>query len=273
MMHGSVWSSSGHMLPHSSEHHINSQIISRFQARHLAPACKSLAREVLSKPQRMKIDETEDRFFYDYPRLVKHVDDGFIAQVTELYRQRIPAGGAVLDLCSSWVSHLPPEVEYSKVVGHGMNAAELARNERLDSFFVRNLNREPDGWAVADCTYDAVICCVSVQYLQQPERVFQEIHRVLKPGGVAIFTFSNRMFYGKAIAAWREGNDYARVQLVKQYFQCAEGFTVPEVLKQLKGPGASAPQNSLSKILKDLLVVLTGALPDPFFAVLSYKES
>ena len=35
-------------------------------------------------------------------------------QVTQLYRERIPAGGAVLDLCSSWVSHLPRDVKYSK---------------------------------------------------------------------------------------------------------------------------------------------------------------
>ncbi len=55
---------------------------------------------------------------------MKHVDDGFLAQVTELYRQRIPAGGAVLDLGASHVSHLPPDVEYTQVVGAGMNAAE-----------------------------------------------------------------------------------------------------------------------------------------------------
>ncbi len=176
----------------------------------------------------------------------------------------------MLDLMSSWVSHLPPEVRYSKVVGHGMNAAELARNQQLDSFFVRNLNEEPDGWAAADQSFDAVVCCVrwaaapaargrctgagggwrcagaararaagaararqrlalcgarrrgrralpagaarggaeraaallprrSVQYLQQPERVFAEIHRLLKPGGVCIMAFSNRMFASKAI--------------------------------------------------------------------------
>lgn len=80
--------------------------------------------------------------------------------MTELYRQRIPPGGVVLDLCSSWVSHLPPEVSYSRVVGHGMNAAELARNPRLSDFFVRNLNTDPDGWMLADGACDAVVCCV-----------------------------------------------------------------------------------------------------------------
>ncbi|GIL54349.1 hypothetical protein Vafri_9917 [Volvox africanus] len=96
----------------------------------------------------------------DMPRFVKHVDVDFLDQVTELYRQRIPEGGAVLDLCGSWVSHLPAEVYYSKVVGHGMNAAELARNPRLEAFFVRDLNREPDGWPLVDQSLDAVLCCV-----------------------------------------------------------------------------------------------------------------
>lgn len=96
----------------------------------------------------------------DFPRLVKHVDDNFLAQVTETYRQRIPAGGVVLDLCSSWVSHLPTDVQYSRVIGHGMNAIELAKNKQLSEFFVRNLNKEPTGWALSDQSCDAVVCCV-----------------------------------------------------------------------------------------------------------------
>ncbi|GIL54347.1 hypothetical protein Vafri_9917 [Volvox africanus] len=159
-------------------------------------------REVLTRPERVKLDTGDDSAFYDMPRFVKHVDVDFLDQVTELYRQRIPEGGAVLDLCGSWVSHLPAEVYYSKVVGHGMNAAELARNPRLEAFFVRDLNREPDGWPLVDQSLDAVLCCVSVQYLQQPERVFAEIYRVLKPGGVCIVTFSNRMFYTKARSSY-----------------------------------------------------------------------
>ena len=40
----------------------------------------------------------------------------------------------------------------------------------------------------------------SVQYWQQPERVLAEVYRVLKPGGVVIITFSNRLFYNKVCA-------------------------------------------------------------------------
>ena len=79
---------------------------------------------------------------YEPPRLVFHIDDSAIAALTGLYRKVLPAGGRLLDLMSSWVSHLPPEVQYAEVIGHGMNAAELAANPRLSSWFVQNLNRD-----------------------------------------------------------------------------------------------------------------------------------
>lgn len=98
------------------------------------------------------------------------------------------------------VSHLPNDRRYSRVVGHGMNAAELARNPRLDEWFVRDLNKDPSGWAAADGSFDAVLCTAGLQYLQQPEAVLSEVRRVLKPGGIVIIAFSNRMFYDKV---WR----------------------------------------------------------------------
>lgn len=236
-----------------------------------------ILREVLSGADRTKLDTNDDRSFYDLPRFVKHVDDGFLAQVTELYRQRIPPGGSVLDLCSSWVSHLPPEVKYSKVVGHGLNAAELARNPLLDTFFVRNLNKDPSGWALPDREFDAVVCCVSVQYWQQPERVLAEVYRVLKPGGLCIITFSNRLFYNKAISAWRDASGYARCQLVKQYFQAVEGFTQPEALTEVKpqaGDGSATrggPQN-LPGFLGGFAKLFLRSSSDPFYAVLAYRN-
>jgi|TARA_B110000977_G_scaffold177390_1_gene233850 hypothetical protein len=123
----------------------------------------SIRRQVLSRSDRAKLNLGDDRTFYASPRMCTHVDDAFLGQLTTLYRQKIPPGGSVFDMCSSWISHLPEEVVYEKVVGHGMNAEELAKNGRLDSFFVKNLNMEEIKFAAEDKSFDAVTCCVSVQ--------------------------------------------------------------------------------------------------------------
>ncbi len=112
------------------------------------------------------------------------------------------------------MSHLPDEITFEHVEGHGMNEEELAKNPRLDHYFVQNLNQN-QMLPLPDQSFDAVLNAVSVQYLQRPEAVFAEIYRILKPGGIAIFSFSNRMFYQKAIAAWREASEAQRVDLVK----------------------------------------------------------
>ncbi|XP_057983010.1 uncharacterized protein LOC131167943 [Malania oleifera] len=229
-----------------------------------------IKRLVLTQEGRVKLNSFPDREFYAQPRLVNHVDDGFISTLTGLYRHRLSPGSEILDLMSSWVSHLPPEVEYRRVVGHGLNAQELSRNSRLDYFFVKDLNGEQK-LELESCSFDAVLCTVSVQYLQQPEKVFAEVFRVLRPGGVFIVSFSNRMFYEKAISAWRDGTAYSRVQLVVQYFQCVEGFTKPETIR--KSPIASNEQEDKQVFLgwiRRLLGFLSGS--DPFYAVLAYKN-
>ena len=212
----------------------------------------------------------------------------------------------MLDLCSSWVSHLPEEVDYARVVGHGLNAEELGRNRALSDFFVRDLNASPTlRPELQDASFDAVVCCVSVQYLQRPEAVFAEVFRVLKPGGVAIFSFSNRMFYSKAIAAWRDGTGccpphlraraalsrrsgaacaealltpgvtpgvtantrYSRAQLVKSYFAAVTGFTSPEALTQ---PAAAPPVDN--SIFGKIAALFARSASDPFHAVVAYRN-
>ncbi|NJK71912.1 MAG: methyltransferase domain-containing protein [Synechococcaceae cyanobacterium SM2_3_60] len=178
---------------------------------------------VLAEADRGKLDPTSDTLFYDSPRFVYHVDTGFVQQLTQLYRELLPPDGRIFDLMSSWVSHLPPEVNYRFVQGHGLNGEELARNERLDAHFVQNLN-ENQVLPLDDASFDAVLNTVSVQYMQYPERIFAEIYRVLKPNGIAIISFSNRMFPHKAIQAWLERSDAQRLQLVKRYFESVQGF-------------------------------------------------
>jgi SAM-dependent methyltransferase len=164
----------------------------------------------------------------------------------------------VLDLMSSWVSHLPEEMEFAHVEGHGMNAEELARNPQLDHFFVQNLNLDPK-LPFADRAFDAVLNTVSVQYLQYPEAVFSELQRVLKPGGIAIISFSNRMFFQKAIQIWRDSSESGRLQLVKHYFQSVPGF---ERIEAIVTPSATA------NVLK--MLGLSGS--DPFYAVIAYRS-
>lgn len=228
-----------------------------------------IKRLVLSPEGRTKLNTYPDRDFYAFPRFVTHVDDNFIATLTELYRERLSPGSEILDLASSWVSHLPKEVEYKRVVGHGLNAQELAKNPRLDYFFVKDLNCDQKLELESGCL-DAVLCTVSVRYLQQPEQVFAEVFRVLRPGGVFIVSFRNRMFYEKAIGAWREGTAYSRVQLVMQYFQCIEGFTKPEIVRKLPATDGAQEDRSPFGWIMRLLGLFSGS--DPFYAVIAYKN-
>jgi SAM-dependent methyltransferase len=165
-------------------------------------------------------DESPDQEFYRFERLVTHIDAGAVAAVTQLYRRFFPAGGAVLDLMSSWVSHLPAEVPYARVAGLGMNARELAQNPRLTDQRVQDLNAQPH-LPYGDAEFDAAGICVSVQYLTRPTDVFAELARVLRPGAPLVVTFSNRCFPDKAVYAWQVLDDNGHVALVQQYFAAA----------------------------------------------------
>jgi Methyltransferase domain len=169
-----------------------------------------------------RLDEDEDEAFYQPARLVTHIDDRAIAALSEFYRVVLPAGGVLLDLMSSWVSHLPPDIGYREIIGHGMNAEELAANPRLDRRFVQNLNRDTR-LPLADDSIDAAMICVSIQYLQQPLAVLHEVTRVLRPGAPIVVSFSNRCFWTKAVAVWRGLDDAGHARLVALYLRHA-GF-------------------------------------------------
>lgn len=213
---------------------------------------------LLRPEQRTKLDADDDKQFYSFPRLVTHVDEGFIQQLTDLYRDRLQPNTHILDMMSSWVSHLPEEMQFAHVEGHGLNAEELAHNPRLNHYFVQDLNENPR-LPLPDQEFDAVLNCVSVQYLQYPEAVFSEIYRVLKPGGIAIISFSNRMFYQKAIQAWRDTSEATRIELVKGYFNSVPGFTTPEVI---------ARQSNIPAFLQ----WLGAGGGDPFYAVIARRQ-
>ncbi len=170
-----------------------------------------------------KADPSPDPAFYVHPRLVTHIDDGAIAAVTAIYREILPSGGDILDLMSSWVSHLPPETEYRSVTGHGMNAAELEANPRLTARIVQDLNANP-ALPLPENAFDGAALCVSVQYLQRPIEVFNEVRRVLRPGAPFVVSFSNRCFPTKAVAIWQALDGPDQQRLVAAYMQEA-GFS------------------------------------------------
>ena len=185
-----------------------------------------------------RTDESPDENFYAMPRFVTHIDDGAIAAVTGLYREYFPAGGAVLDLMSSWVSHLPPEVPYRRVAGLGMNREELAANPRLSDFTVQNLN-EDTRLPYGDGEFDAAGLCVSIDYLTDPIAVLRETARVLRPGAPFVVTFSNRCFPTKAVAIWHALEDADRCGVVAAFFRAAgaELWSRAEILDRSPGGG------------------------------------
>jgi hypothetical protein len=184
-----------------------------------------------------KHDTAPDEWFYVQPRFVTHIDDGAIAAVTGLYRELLSPGGVILDLMSSWISHLPDDIGYREVIGHGMNAQELAANPRLTRYFTQNLNTDP-ALPFDTASLDGVTLCVSIQYLQDPVGVLQELGRVLKPASPVAITFSNRCFPTKAVAIWQVTPDEEHQRLVTFYLERA-GFGNIEA-RTLCPPGQGA---------------------------------
>lgn len=164
-----------------------------------------------------RTDEQADTVFYQTPRFVQHIDDTAIENVSSIYAGFLKPGMKILDLMSSWQSHIPAGIDLSEVVGLGLNEEELNGNPQLTKYVVQDLNdniRMP----FADSDFDAVICTVSIEYLTRPFDVFREVARILKPGGNFIVTFSNRWFPPKAIKIWSQIHEFERVGLVSEYF-------------------------------------------------------
>ena len=169
-------------------------------------------------------DETNDSEFYEKPRLVNHIDERAIETISELYGQILNPEMRVLDLMSSWRSHVPDDARPRNLIGLGMNLAEMEENPQLTEHVVHDLNEAPE-LPFADESFDAVICTVSVEYMTHPVAVFDETARLLKPGGILMHTFSNRWFPPKAIKLWTELHEFERIGLVLEYFQCSGKFT------------------------------------------------
>ncbi|MGI9623178.1 MAG: class I SAM-dependent methyltransferase [Acidimicrobiales bacterium] len=177
-------------------------------------------------------DPTADRLFYRPTRLVTHIDDNAIAAVGAVYEE-LAIRGRVLDLMSSWISHF--SVRPRELVALGMNQAELDANHMADHTVVHDLNEDPL-LPFTTGSFDAVTCCVSVDYLIKPVEVFADVARVLKPGGVLVCTFSNRCFPTKAIRGWLQADDDTHCEIVTRYFELTERYQQASVSTRI-APG------------------------------------
>ena len=182
-------------------------------------------------------DERPDPDFYASPRLVTHIDDGAIAAVGELYDE-LGLTGDVLDLMSSWVSHFRTAPAHLTVLG--LNAVELDANPQADARVVQDLNASPV-LPFADAAFDAVVNCVSIDYLVRPVDVLAEVARVLRPGGVSVCTFSNRCFPTKAVRGWLSVPEQERPLVVAEYHRQAGGFDEPVVEQRVHGTWRADP--------------------------------
>ncbi len=168
-------------------------------------------------------DGAPDTDFYREPRLVVHIDDIAIAAASALYEELLPAGGDVLDLMSSYRSHMPASLGLRRLAGLGLNETELRENPQLTDYVVHDVNAEPR-LPYGDAEFDGCAVTVSVQYMTQPLETFREVCRVLRPGAPFILTYSNRMFATKAVRIWIALDDRERAGLISAYFANAGGF-------------------------------------------------
>jgi FKBP-type peptidyl-prolyl cis-trans isomerase 2/SAM-dependent methyltransferase len=168
-------------------------------------------------------DETPDTRFYSEPRLVQHIDDTAIEMIKNTYGRFLKDDMDVLDLMSSWQSHLPEKLNLRRLVGLGLSDLELKKNSRLSEHVVQDLNLSPVLPFESD-SFDAVVCTVSVEYLTSPLAIFEEVTRVLRDDGYFIVTFSNRWFPTKAIRIWKELHEFERMGMVLEYFSRSGGF-------------------------------------------------
>ena len=168
-------------------------------------------------------DVTDDSMFYARPRMVQHIDDQAIRVLSDMYAKLLKPDMTILDLMSSWQSHLPENLNLKSITGLGLNREELEHNPQLDAYTVHDLNNNPM-LPLNSHQFDAVICALSIEYLIDPIKIFQEVARVLKPKGLFIVSFSNRWFPPKAINIWKEMHEFERVGLVMEYFLTEGSF-------------------------------------------------
>ena len=210
----------------------------------------------LSDFDRSKIDTSDDQIFYQHPKYVNHLSGPFRKRLTNLYQEYLFPHYVILDLMSSWVSHLPVNTTYKKVIGHGMNKSELSSNTRLDSFWVQNLNINQN-MPLEDSSIDVGLIVAGWQYLQYPEKVSLELSRIIKPSSFLIISFSNRAFWTKSPNIWTYSSEDERIEYVKRILSLT-GWSVKKIFKE--------------KTYENNLFGFYTSESDPFFSIVARND-
>ena len=187
-----------------------------------------------------RADDGDDGAFYVEPRLVAHIDDQAREALAAFYRGMLRPDSDVLDLMSSYHSHLPDDMRFKSVIGLGLNAVEMTENRQLTGHVIHDLNKTPE-LPFPDAAFDACLLAVSAQYLVRPIEVFASIRRVLRPNGTLIVSYSNRLFPTKAVELWQRVGMADRGRLVSIYCWEATGFRDVEARDISPAPGTSDP--------------------------------
>ncbi len=210
--------------------------------------------KILSNQQRQKQDETNDSLFYSTPKFVYHLDSNFRENLSKVYEREIKNNSCVLDLMSSWDSYLPKNIKYKKVIGHGLNREELERNRAFNHYWIQNFNIN-QSIPLEDESIDYCLMVAAWQYLQYPEKIAEEIARILNPNGKFIIAFSNRAFWHKAPNIWTYSSEIERIEYVREVL-VGNGFYQPRVIKKF------TQENSFLPFLNR----------DPFYCIISEKK-
>ena len=211
--------------------------------------------EVLNNYQRKKLDESNDEEFYSEPKFVYHLDANFRQYLSNLYSKEISDYSTVLDLMSSWDSYLPQEKKFKKVIGHGLNKQELAKNKIFDTFWIQNFNSNQE-IPLGNESVDYCLMVAAWQYLQYPENLTREIVRILSNQGKFIISFSNRAFWHKAPNIWTSSTEEERIKYVRKVL-ISNGFNEPRIIKKFNEPALNI-FNFFSK--------------DPFYCLIATKK-
>lgn len=168
--------------------------------------------------------------------------------------RHLPRDGKILDLGAGAFNPLPPGFPVRELVGVDASAEALARNKALSSSVVLDLNDPLVTLPFEGGAFDAVVCVATAEFLTEPRRLFREVFRVLRPGGVCQIVFASKGTYtgdeSMECKYWSDFNDAQKLYVAGSFFQFSSGGW-----SQLKGydlsktSGQEASSNPFAKML------------------------